>query len=211
MKYLKKYYLNFIFLIIGTLFISIGGVLFLTANLGSDALMVLNQGIVNALKIDVGYGIIISNLILLVVIIILDRKTIGIGTFFITILLGLTINLLQSFNLIQTSDHFFINLIIVFAGIIIGGIGIASYIYANLGLSPFEGLIIYIVNRTKWHFWLIKIINDVILFTIGFLLGGVFGIGSVLTVFLFGPIINFYLFLLKKTNLVKQREIEIKG
>ena len=93
----------------------------------------------------------------------------------------------------------------VLIGIVIGGLGLALYMYADLGLSPFEGIIVTISNETKVRFGIIKIIFDAIYFTTGALLGGVFGIGSIMTVFLYGPTIDMFMKLLKKTNIIKKR------
>ena len=68
MELIKKYYRNVIVLLLGVLLLSIGGALFLTANIGSDSLMVFNQGISVVLKTKVGLAIMISNIIALFII-----------------------------------------------------------------------------------------------------------------------------------------------
>ncbi len=204
MKYLKAKYKNYLILILGAILMAVGGVLFLTSLLGSDAIMVFNQGVAKTLNMEVGFAVMITNLLILVIMVILDRKTIGPGTIILIFLLGFGINFINDLNIFKTSDKVFINYLMVLGGIVIGGLGIAMYIYSDLGLAPFEGILIFIEKKTKWHFWIIKVINDAIFFTAGYLLGGTFGIGSIMTVFLFGPIIHLYRRLLEKTNLVKK-------
>lgn len=208
-KIIKNYYLNVIVLLLGVFLMAIGGVLFLEATLGGDALLVMNQGLGKTLKIETGTAMIISNIIGLTFVLIFYRKSIGLSTLIVTIFLGLAINGIASLNIIKGSSHLVINILIVLLGIIIGGFGVALYIYADLGLSPFEGVIIFIMNKTNQRFFLIKIINDLILFILGYLMGGIVGIGSILTVFLFGPVIDVYLVLLKKTNIIKQKETQL--
>ncbi|NLM32764.1 MAG: hypothetical protein GX203_01020 [Acholeplasmataceae bacterium] len=200
-----KYYRNVIVLLLGVLLLSIGGALFLTANIGSDSLMVFNQGISVVLKTKVGLAIMISNIIALFIIFFINKKTLGLGSLAIIFLLGPTIQIIKDANIFKTPNTLILQILMVLIGIVIGGLGLALYMYADLGLSPFEGIIVTISNETKVRFGIIKIIFDAIYFTTGALLGGVFGIGSIMTVFLYGPTIDMFMKLLKKTNIIKKR------
>lgn len=205
MELIKKYYRNVIVLLLGVLLLSIGGALFLTANIGSDSLMVFNQGISVVLKTKVGLAIMISNIIALFIIFFINKKTLGLGSLAIIFLLGPTIQIIKDANIFKTPNTLILQILMVLIGIVIGGLGLALYMYADLGLSPFEGIIVTISNETKVRFGIIKIIFDAIYFTTGALLGGVFGIGSIMTVFLYGPTIDMFMKLLKKTNIMKKR------
>lgn len=205
MELIMKYYRNVIVLLLGVLLLSIGGALFLTANIGSDSLMVFNQGISVVLKTKVGLAIMISNIIALFIIFFINKKTLGLGSLAIIFLLGPTIQIIKDANIFKTPNTLILQILMVLIGIVIGGLGLALYMYANLGLSPFEGIIVTISNKTKVRFGIIKIIFDAIYFTTGALLGGVFGIGSIMTVFLYGPTIDMFMKLLKKTNIIKKR------
>ncbi|HQM06791.1 MAG TPA: hypothetical protein PLR97_03180, partial [Bacilli bacterium] len=68
-----------------------------------------------------------------------------------------------------------------------------------------------IKEKTNWRFAYIKIVNDAIFFTVGWLLGGVFGIASVITVLIYGPLIDFFIKILTKTNLLKSPKPEEKA
>lgn len=205
MELIMKYYRNVIVLLLGVLLLSIGGALFLTANIGSDSLMVFNQGISVVLKTKVGLAIMISNIIALFIIFFINKKTLGLGSLAIIFLLGPTIQIIKDANIFKTPNTLILQILMVLIGIVIGGLGLALYMYADLGLSPFEGIIVTISNETKVRFGIIKIIFDAIYFTTGALLGGVFGIGSIMTVFLYGPTIDMFMKLLKKTNIMKKR------
>lgn len=205
MELIKKYYRNVIVLLLGVLLLSIGGALFLTANIGSDSLMVFNQGISVVLKTKVGLAIMISNIIAFFIIFFINKKTLGLGSLAIIFLLGPTIQIIKDANIFKPPNTLILQILMVLIGIVIGGLGLALYMYADLGLSPFEGIIVTISNKTKVRFGIIKIIFDAIYFTTGALLGGVFGIGSIMTVFLYGPTIDMFMKLLKKTNIIKKR------
>lgn len=200
---IKKYYLNILILLIGMILMAFGGSFFITSQMGSDALMVFNQGLAHFLNIEVGYALIISNCIAFFVIVFINRKTIGLGTIVIALLLGPMINFIININILVTPNNVFLKLMMTLLGNLIGGLGIAMYLYADVGLSPFEAIIITIEKKTKWRFAFLKIINDAIFFLIGFLLGGKFGIGSIITVIIFGPIIAFFLKILTSTHIIK--------
>jgi len=140
MELIKKYYRNVIVLLLGVLLLSIGGALFLTANIGSDSLMVFNQGISVVLKTKVGLAIMISNIIALFIIFFINKKTLGLGSLAIIFLLGPTIQIIKDANIFKTPNTLILQILMVLIGIVIGGLGLALYMYADLGLSPFEGI-----------------------------------------------------------------------
>lgn len=199
--------MNVIVLVIGVTLMSIGGAIFLTANIGSDSLMVFNQGVSVVLGASIKDGITISNLVALVIILFINRKSLGIGSFAIIFLLGPGVQLVQATNILSTPNSFILQIIMVVCGVIIGGLGIALYMYADLGLSPFEGVIVTISNKYQWRFGIVKIVFDAIFFVSGMLLGGIFGWGSIITVFLYGPIIDIFSRLLQRSNIIKKQSV----
>jgi uncharacterized membrane protein YczE len=69
-------------------------------------------------------------------------------------------------------------------------------------MSPFEALVVAISQKFKnVRFFLIKILFDSLFLVVGFILGGVVGIGTVISVLAFGPAINAYLVILKRIKL----------
>ena len=76
----------------------------------------------------------------------------------------------------------------------IGLVGFASgmYIGANLGPGPRDGLMTGIARRGP-SIRLTRTIIEVSVLVMGWLLGGTFGIGTILFAFLVGPIVQFFL------------------
>ena len=85
MNYLKKNYLNLIFLVLGILIMAFGGSIIITAGKGGDSVTVFSQGIAALFNIEYGYGNIIGNVIFLTFMIIFHRKSIGVGTVLTTV------------------------------------------------------------------------------------------------------------------------------
>lgn len=199
----KSYLIKFIFLNIGIFGMATGGVFFVQSTIGSDALMVMNQGISVALNVELGYGVIIGNVIALLLMIIFDRQDIGLATILIALLIGQYVNLIQAINLIPLATSLIQSLLYIIVGELIGGFSIALYLLSQLGFSPFEAINMVISKKKNISFGKIKVITDALMFTLGFILGGKVGIGSIIIVLTFGPLIDLYLMLLKKTKLIK--------
>lgn len=203
---IKNYIRRIIVLLIGMVFMSIGGSTLVVTQMGADPILVFEQGVATFFAMDLGTAILIINAVLCVVIFFIDKRKINIGTIIVTILIGPLINLVISLGFIPTPDAFWIRVLMVFIAIIVGGFGIALYIFAGIGVAPFEGFVLIIQERSRIRLAFVKIANDAVLFIIGWLLGGVIGIGSVLTVIFFGPLLDFYLCQLKRTNILKPFE-----
>lgn len=208
MNYLKKKYLNLIFLLLGIVLLAFGGSILVFSKQGADSLTVFSQGLAKFLKVNLGYGIIIANIIFLIFMLIFNRKRIGVGTVFTATLIGLLFNLFLDILPFKELDNYFINLLFSFSGLLVISLGLAIYIYSNTGLGAFEGFIDYFAELFKIKFGYIKIIIDGILFSLGVLMGGVFGITSIVSVIIVGPLIEFFKYLLNKTNLIKNDSSE---
>lgn len=208
MDYIKNNYKNFIILLIGLIILAFGGFILVASMLGGDSLTVFNQGIATILSIDYGYGMVIGNLIFIIFILIFNRKTIGVGTVAVALLVGPIINLFLKYIPISSLDNKVLNHLFSFSGLVLCSLGLAMYMYSNTGLGGFESFVSFFAEIFNLKFGIIKIIIDAILFTIGVLMGGVFGITSILSVFLMGPLIEVFLHLLNKTNFIKKENIE---
>lgn len=209
MNYLKNNYLNLIFLLLGIVLIAFGGSILIFANQGGDSITVFSQGLATFLKIDLGYGYIIGNVIFLTFMVIFHRKSIGVGTILTATLIGLMLNVFLDILPFKELDNTFLNLLFSFSGLVVAALGLAVYIYSNTGLGAFESFIDYFSLKFKIKFGYIKIFVDAILFSLGALMGGVFGITSIVSVIIVGPLIEFFKYLLNKTKLIKNKQSEI--
>lgn len=200
----KEYITQLILLLVAVFFIGVFAAFLVVANIGGDAVLVFEQGFARLLKIDLGLAILILNVVLASVVFIIDRKKINVGTVVVAFLLGPFLQLVVNTGWIyDPMGNIWMAILVDFLAIIGLSFSLALYIYANIGLSPFEAIVITIYERTKWRFALIKMTFDALLFIIGWLLGGVVGVGSIMTVVMLGPLIDLFTSLLKKTNWVK--------
>lgn len=204
MKKITKNVKKIILLFIGLFLLALGIVFIIKANIGSDSITILYQGLSHFLKTNIAAGTIIANLLYVVILAVIDHKKLGLATIASLVFLGSFIAIIEDFNFIvdlQPTNSFY-QILLLFVGMIVAGLGIGIYVFSDTGYSSFDGVIMAVAEKTNKSYGTIKIVNDVILFIIGYLLGGNFGYGSLITIFLYGPIINFFINLFKK-NLSK--------
>lgn len=79
------------------------------------------------------------------------------------------------------------------AALVINGLGGALYIGSQLGPGPRDGLMTGLHRRTGVSLRLVRTGLEVTVLSIGWLLGGVVGVGTVAYALLIGPLVQFFL------------------
>lgn len=209
MNYIKNNYKNWLVLLFGILVLSLGGAILIFANIGSDSVTVFSQGLKNVLSVSYGLAYMVGNIFFLIFMLIFHRKKLGVGTVVVAILTGLLIDLYLKYIPFVVISNKILNFMFSFSGLVLAALGIALYIYSNIGLGVYEGFADYFADKFKIKFGIIKIIFDAILFGLGVLMGGKFGITSIVSVIVLGPLIDLFSFLIKKTNIIKSPIIDL--
>ena len=94
-------------------------------------------------------------------------------------------------------DHFpqiantFMKYVIAILGIAIVGLGSGFYITCGLGPGPRDGLMTALHKKTKVRVGRVRLVNELIVFLIGWILGGTVGIGTALFALLIGNSVAF--------------------
>jgi len=183
--------------------ISVG--IFKIAALGVDPFQSLMSGLDKLIPISFGTLYVIVNLILLTFSLLIDRHNIGIATFINLFLLGYITEFTYSFlQTIFVNPSMITRLLCLLVGIVIICFGSAFYMTADLGVSTYDA--VAIVLAYKWKiakFKFCRIATDlvcVIAGTVIFLIGGgalkevptIVGIGTIITAFFMGPLIEYF-------------------
>ena len=82
--------------------------------------------------------------------------------------------------------------------VFIVGLGSGFYLTANLGPGPRDGLMTGLQNLTNQPIALIRTIIEVSAVAVGFYLGGIVGIGTLLFAFGIGPTVSLGIFIVMK-------------
>lgn len=207
---LKEYIRKVGILFIGVMIMTFGGTILVVTELGGDSIVVFEQGFAVLLGLGIkdglGTAILILNILLTIVVFFIDKKMINIGTIVVTFTAGPLVAFYLASNIIPEPTLFANRLILTLIGCIICSFGAAVYIFANVGYAPFEGIMMIVSKRFNIRFAIVKVVNDIILFGLGYLMGGIVGVGSIMTIIIFGPAIDFYLRLFNKRknkNIIK--------
>ena len=171
----------------------LGVTLFLQADMGSDPFNVLIQGLYRFLpwpdfmthgNVHVG----VSFLIILVLLVV-DRRYIQIGTLLCMVLGGPIIDLftLTLGSIINSASPLAWRLLSLVLGCVILAFGMTIVIKSQAGTGPNDLVAVVISDKTKGKFGMIRILVDVCFAGIGFLLGGTLGLGTVVCACLVGP------------------------
>ena len=184
-----------IFLLVGLTIAHLGVTLFLQADLGSDPFNVLIQGLFRKIPWPEGWPVthgrvhmVISFLIILVLLIV-DRSYVRIGTLLCMVLGGPIIDVftLVLEHLIHSGSPFAWRVACLVLGCVILAFGMTIVIKSQAGTGPNDLVAVVTSDKTKWKFGIVRIAVDVCFALAGFLLGGTVGLGTIICAFLVGP------------------------
>jgi uncharacterized membrane protein YczE len=184
-----------IYLIFGLILFGLGETLLVTANIGVSPWFVLHQGISSRTGYSIGVTTFIVSIIVLFIWIPLRQKP-GIGTILNTIIISIVIDL--SLPHLPHPEIFILQLFQVIIGVLIIGLGSGFYLIANLGPGPRDGLMIGTQKITNLSISVIRTLIELTAVAIGWYLGGIIGIGTVIYALGIGPFVSFGLFFVKK-------------
>lgn len=179
--------------------------LFKTAALGVDPFQSLMAGLDEAVPIKFGTLYVIVNAVLLLFSIIADRHYIGLATFINLFLLGyITEFSLNVFTSLMPNPSMPVRVICLIIAVIIICFASSLYMTADLGVSTYDAVALIIVNTwKKGKFKYVRIITDLVCVVLGCILfvaaGGaikdiptIAGVGTIITAFFMGPVIEFF-------------------
>ncbi len=195
------------------IFMSLAGVIicavsvgvFKLAALGVDPFQSLMSGLDALIPIKFGALYVIVNAILLLFSIFADRHNIGIATFINLFLLGYITQYTYEFlQKVIPDPSMIVRVICLIIGIVVICFGSALYMTADLGVSTYDAVAIVMANKWKMgKFKYIRICTDLVCVVLGcilFVMAGnpigklptIAGIGTIVTAFFMGPLIDLF-------------------
>lgn len=180
---------------------------FKVAAFGVDPFQTFMAGLDALVPIQFGTLYMIANAALFLFALVFDRHYIGIATFINLFLLGYVVEF--SYDTLRMIPLFaeptiLVRAICLVVGIVVICFGSAFYITADLGVSTYDAVALIMANTWKWwKFKYIRIITDLVCVIIGctlYLMAGgewsmlptIAGIGTIITAFFMGPLIDFF-------------------
>jgi len=184
-----------VFLVLGLSLFAIGETLLITANQGVSPWTVLAQGISFQTNLSIGFTTFIVSLIVLILWYPLKQKP-GLGTILNIVLISIIIDL--TIPILPYPKSFIFQIIQSIIAVFIVGLGSGFYLTANLGPGPRDGLMTGLQSLTNQPIALIRTIIEVSAVGLGFYLGGIVGIGTLLFAFGIGPTVSIGIFIVIK-------------
>ena len=198
----KNLLLRCLILLVGLTIAHFGVTLYLLANLGSDPFNVLVQGAHKTLSgiIDFGFithGNIHIALCILIIIALLftDRSYIKIGTVLCMVFGGPIIDIFTMLlgDIYALPHSIIIDIVVCLVACIILAFGMTIVIKSDAGTGPNDLVSVVISDKTKKKFSVVRIITDAAFVLIGYCLGGAVGIGTLICVFVVGPVAGLFM------------------
>ena len=179
--------------------------MFKHAAFGVDPFQALMSGLDAVIPIRFGTLYVIVNLLLLVFSLVMDRRKIGHATFINLFLLGYVVEFSQAqceklFPAIGIGGR----VLLLLTGLVILSLASALYFTADLGVSTYDAVAIVMSKKWKWgKFKYIRICTDLVCVVAGavlFVAAGnpigriptIVGIGTIVTAFFMGPLIDLF-------------------
>lgn len=181
--------------LIGITLISFGSALSQSMDMGLDPFTALNTGASEIFGFTLGNYQLFVNAAILAIILFFDRKIIGWGTIYNLVLVGYMIQFFTGMleSMLDPSQmNVIVQILITVVAILIFTFGVALYMDAELGVSPYDAIAPVIRDRVSASYKTVRVIQDVIVVAISWIIGGPVGISTFITGFMAGPLIDFY-------------------
>lgn len=178
-----------IIIVIGSIIAAYGITLALYAGFGGATLAVLWQGISRTFHISIGMASLIVAIVMIVFAFFYDRSQIHIGTILYQIVYSLCVDLFANAHVYST--HLWVNALIMLLGVMLFAVGTGFYAAASLGRGSYEALTFSLAEKNGWQVKVVRMILDIVMVIAGVLLGGKFGICTIVTIIISGPVIQF--------------------
>lgn len=174
-------------LLVGLFCYGFGIALMVRAAIGVAPWDVLTQGIAKQTGLEFG---IITNIVGVLVLLlwIPIRQKPGLGTILNVLLVGPSAQV--GLWVIPEQTDLVTRIILFAGGLALVAVATGLYIGARFGPGPRDGLMTGIHHKFGWKIWIVRTAIEVTVLTIGWLLGGNVGVGTLAFALLIGPMVN---------------------
>lgn len=172
-------------LILGLVLYGVSMALLIRGALGVMPWDVLHQGLARHVPLTFGQIVILTSLVVLLIWVPL-RQSPGLGTVANAVMVGLVVDPVLSW--VDQPQDWPSRIVLMLAGIVLNALATAMYIGAQLGPGPRDGLMTGLARTTGRSIRQVRTLIEVGVVVVGFLLGGVLGVGTVLYALFIGPL-----------------------
>ena len=169
----------------GLFLFALGIVLAIRANIGYAPWEVFHVGISNRTGLSIGVVSILIGLLIVIIVTAMGEK-LGLGTILNMLFIGMFIDLLFFINIIPLCVNPVTGTLMLITGLFTISIGTYFYTGSAFGAGPRDNLMVVLARRTKLPVGVCRFALELLVTFTGWLLGGMVGFGTVLSVVLIG-------------------------
>ena len=118
-----------------------------------------------------------------------DRSQIQIGTILYQVIYSFCVDLFANTHVY--SIHVWVNALIMLLGALLFAVGTGFYAAASLGRGSYEALTFSLAEKNGWQVKTVRMILNLVMVVAGVLLGGKFGVCTIVTILISGPMNQF--------------------
>lgn len=184
--------------------------LFSVSGFGVDPFTSMNMNISSTLGISYGtYQLIVNAVIILFVIIVAHRGLVGLGTLFNMVGVGYACEFFEGAVrgiIAGLSANLIVRILLLAAGIIVLCFSCSLFFVSNVGVGPYDSLGFMLSQKTGISYKWIRVITDIAVILVGLVASGGLhslfagnfagirniGVGTIITAFMMGPLVNFF-------------------
>jgi uncharacterized membrane protein YczE len=164
--------------------------LMIKASLGLDPWDVFHQGLAGRTGLSFGTVTAIVGVAVLLAWIPLRNRP-GIGTVANVIVIAVVVD--ASLAILPSPSAMWLRIALMISAVVLNAVSTVLYIGAGLGPGPRDGLMTGLVARTGLSVRLVRTSIEVTVLTVGWLLGGTVGVGTLVYAFGIGPMVQLVL------------------
>ena len=172
-------------LVFGLFLYAFGIVLTIKANIGYGPWEAFHVGLGKTIGITMGNVSIIVGFVIIAITLLMGEK-IGIGTILNMFLIGIFLDLILRIDLIPIIENKYWAVALLILGLYLISIGSYFYIGSGYGAGPRDGLMVALTRKTRLPIGLVRGTIELSVTVVGWLLGGMVGVGTIIAGFAIG-------------------------
>lgn len=163
------------------------------SGMGVDPYTALNMSIAEKMGISFGFWQMCLNGAILVIVALVAKKLINVGTIFNMVGVGYVCEFFTGIHdaILPEENPLFVRITFMALGVFLLSLSASLYFNCNLGVSPYDALGFVMEDNTKLKYKWCRVATDLICTIAAISMGGPVGIGTVVTAFFMGPVVSF--------------------
>jgi len=175
--------------------IALGIVAMMAADIGLNPWWTFSTGLSELSGLSVGLVVQAMGLLFIVIAYLLGVKP-GITTILDMILVGLYVDLIRQVPL-PVISHYSLQVLVLLIGLGLFCLGLSLTLTTGLGAGPKDSFTLALMKKTNSNINRMKLIVEGVIFILGVLIGGPFGIGTIISTLFTGYILTYFFKLLR--------------